>query len=373
MQDELRRVVLLTTVLALGLSATACGRRDGELPEVNVGAVPPAVSPPEAARPRLEPPPSPGDVADRTRVRERADSVADLAISRAAAERAAETGVEAVSLLGDSLHRPSMSPEARAEQQRLLAEARHRWQRDSTADALIWVGRRLGYLGRFNEAVQAFTIGVQRFPEDARFLRHRGHRWITLRAFERAEEDLAAAARMVAGLPDEVEPDGLPNARGIPTSTLQSNIHYHLGLARYLQRDWSGALAAYDDALRVSTNDDMRVATVYWRHLTLRRLGRDADAREAIEWVSPELDVIENTAYHRLLLYYRGLLPLAELEPEGSEALEDATVAYGLGIHELLEGRPEEARARFERLLSGGNWPSFGYIAAEAEIAKGAG
>jgi len=303
-------------------------------------------------------------------VEERADSVADLAIRRAAAERAQETGVEAVSLLGDSLRRPSIPAARRAEQQRLLAQARHEWQRDSSAEALIWVGRRLGYLGRYNAAVETFTIGVNRFPDDPRFLRHRGHRWITLRAFNRAEDDLRAAARMVGGVPDRIEPDGLPNARGIPTSTLQSNIHYHLGLTRYLMADWEGALAAWNDAVAVSTNPDMRLASDYWRHLTLRRMDREADAEEAIAWVTPELDVVENHAYHRLLLYFRGLLPLEELEPEGAAALDDATVAYGLGAWELLEGRPEAAVARFERVLQGGNWASFGYIAAEAEVAR---
>src|SRR5690606_15894261 len=133
------------------------------------------------------------------------------------------------------------------------------------------------------------------------------------------------AARMVAGRPDEVEPDGLPNARGIPTSTLQSNIYYHLGLARYVQGNFAGALEAYDDALGVSRNNDMRVATDYWRYLTLRRLGRDVEAASSVEWVTPEVEIIENAAYHRLILYYRGVLPLADLEPDGAEALDDAT------------------------------------------------
>jgi len=281
------------------------------------------------------------------------------------------TGVEAVSLLGDSLRRPSMTAEARGQQELLLAEARRRWQRDSNPDDLIWIGRRQAYLGRYNEAVATFGDGVARFPEDPRFLRHRGHRMLTLRHFEQAEEDFAEAARMVEGQPDQVEPDGLPNARGIPTSTLQSNIHYHLGLSRYVQGDFAGALAAYDDALAVSGNNDMRVATDYWRYLTLRRLGRAGEAAASVEWVTPEVEIIENAAYHRLILFYRGLLPLSDLEPAGAEALDDATVAYGLGAWELVEGRPEAAMRRFERLLGGGNWASFGFLAAEAEVARG--
>src|SRR5690606_27628330 len=154
------------------------------------------------------------------------------------------------------------------------------------------------------------------------------------------------------------------------TSTLQSNIHYHLGLARYLQADWQGALEAWNDALEVSRNPDMRVATDYWRHLTLRRLGREQEARDAIAGVTPDVDIIENQAYFRLLLFYSGQLELSELEPANPAELNDVSVGYGLGVWELLEGRPDAARARFERLMAGGNWPAFGYIAAEAEVAR---
>lgn len=359
---------MLRPALILLIATVAC--RGGSGPEVRVGAVPPPVSPPEGASPRLDPPASPPGRGARDRDRVSGDSLADLAIARAAAERAALTGLEAISLLGDSLRRLPMSAEARGQQQLLLAEAERRWARDSNPDDLIWVGRRLAYLGRYNEALATFGSGVERFPGDPRFLRHRGHRMLTLRQFAQAEADFAEAARMVAGRPDEVEPDGLPNARGIPTSTLQSNIHYHLGLARYVQGDFAGALEAYDDALAVSRNNDMRVATDYWRYLTLRRLGRSAEAAASVEWVTPQVDIIENAAYHRLILFYRGLLPLDELEPEGADALDDATVAYGLGAWELLEGRPEAAMRRFERLLTGGNWPSFGYVAAEAELSR---
>lgn len=357
------RVLLLLLLLA------ACARR-GEPPEVVFGAVPPPVSPPEGASPRLDPPPNPRQAGERERAAARADTVASVAIARAAAERAAASGVEAISLLGDTLRRPLLPDEVREEQERLLAAARRDYARDSTADALIWVGRRLGYLGRYNAAVLTFSEGIERFPGDARFLRHRGHRWITLRQFDRAVADLERAAQLVAGMPDETEPDGMPNARGIPTSTLQSNIHYHLGLARYLQGDWAAALGAWNDALAVSRNPDMRVATDYWRYLTLRRLGRDAEAREAIAWVTPDLDIIENTAYHRLLLFFRGLLPLQALQPEGLTAVTDVTVGYGLGVWALLEGRDEEALVRFAQILEGGSWASFGYIAAEAEVAR---
>ena len=95
-------------------------------------------------------------------------------------------------------------------------------------DAIIWLGRRLAYPGQFKEAIDVFSEGIRKFPNDARFYRHRGHRYITLRRIDLAIKDFKQAASLVKGKPDELEPDGQPNARNIPTSTLQFNIWYHL-------------------------------------------------------------------------------------------------------------------------------------------------
>lgn len=122
-----------------------------------------------------------------------------------------------------------------------LAIAREAYNRNPTiAEELIWYGRRTAYLGDYKEAIRIFTEGVKKFPNDARFYRHRSHRYITLRCFDDAIRDFKRAAKITRGKPDEIEPDGIPNARNTPTSTLQSNIWYHLGLAYYLKDDFKG-------------------------------------------------------------------------------------------------------------------------------------
>lgn len=281
-------------------------------------------------------------------------------------------GAEAISLLGDTLRPAPLPPETRARFERQLADARAAAEADpGSADAAIWVGRRTAYLGRYNEAIRIFSEAIARHPRDARLYRHRGHRWITTRRFREAERDLARAASLVEGRPDEVEPDGLPNARNIPTSTLQSNIWYHLGLARYVQGDFTGALDAYRRCMAVSTNPDMMVATTYWLYLTLRRLGRHEEARAALAPVRRDLEIIENGSYHRLLLVFRGELPADSVRGTGGDAaLDDATTGYGLGAWHLAEGRGAEAEALFRRVIANGNWPSFGFVAAEAELAR---
>lgn len=293
--------------------------------------------------------------------------------SALAHEEHREAAPEAFSLVGQPLFAPPLSAEARAEQERHLAEASARYEADPLdPDAAIWVGRRLGYLGRYREAVVIFSRGVEDHPHDARFLRHRGHRFLTLRRLELAEADLERAGELVRGRPDEVEPDGLPNARGIPTSTLQSNVWYHLGLARYLQGDFAGALDAYRECLAVSGNPDMLVATSHWLYMTLRRLGRPEEAGRVLEPIDADLDVIENRSYHRLLLLYRGELAAGELLAEAEEtgSLDLATVGYGVANWHLSHGRDGEARALFERIVEAGQWPAFGHLAAEAELAR---
>lgn len=281
-------------------------------------------------------------------------------------------GVEAISVLGDTLRAPTLSAATRASYEARLDSARRTLAANpDDPDALIWVGRRIAYLGRYREAIATFTQGAERWPNDARFLRHRGHRWITLRQLGRAIADLERAADLVRGRPDQVEPDGLPNARGIPTSTLQSNIFYHLALARYLRNgrdDAAGALRALDQALRVSTNPDMTVATRYWEYLARRRAGDDRGARAVLDAIAPDMPIIENFSYHNLLLVFKGLLPLDSVT--GSEGLDGATINFGLGAWLMAEGQRERALEFFRRARAGGQWPAFGYIAAEAALAR---
>ena len=141
---------------------------------------------------------------------------------------------------------PVLSENARKIYLEKLAEAIENHQTNpNNADNLVWLGRRTAYIGNYKEAIKIFTEGAEKFPKDARFYRHRGHRFITIRCFDDAIKDFETAAKLVKGKADEIEPDGLPNARNIPTSTLQSNIFYHLGLAYYVKGDFANALKAY--------------------------------------------------------------------------------------------------------------------------------
>jgi S1-C subfamily serine protease len=284
-----------------------------------------------------------------------------------------EERIEATSLLGEPLYAPSLDAEFRSEQQSKLDAARAELESlPGDADAIVWVGRRTAYLGRYREAVQIYTRGIDLHPEDARFLRHRGHRRITLRELDSAVADLERAASLVEGAPDRTEPDGLPNARNTPTSTLQSNIWYHLGLAHYLRGDFASAERAYRECLRYSDNSDMLSATSHWLYMTLRRLGRDDAARAVLDPIHADMDIIENHDYHRLLLMYRGELHADDLLESAREAggVGYASTAYGVGNWYLADGDRKRAARIFEQIVSGKEWAAFGFIAAEAELAR---
>lgn len=282
----------------------------------------------------------------------------------------------ASSLCSDSARivAPEISPEAEQIYKDKLSEAEAAFRKDpASADAAIWLGRRTAYLGRYREAIGIFSNGAEKFPRDARFFRHRGHRYITIRCFDNAVSDLEKAASLIKGKPDEVEPDGLPNARNIPTSTLQSNIFYHLGLAYYLKGDFSRALKAYQKCLKVSKNPDMLVATQNWHYLTLMRLGKKKEAARVLASVRDGLDIIENDSYYKLLkLYADKVRPetlLTEIR-DSADGLQNASMGYGIGTYFLVWGDKEKAFTIYRKILETDQWASFGYIAAEAELGR---
>lgn len=265
---------------------------------------------------------------------------------------------------------PVLSETAQKTYTAKLAEAEADFKKAQTADHFIWLGRRTAYLGNYKEAIKIFTGGIEKFPDDARFYRHRGHRFITIRCFDDAIKDFERAAKLVKNKKDEIEPDGLPNARNIPTSTLQSNIFYHLGLAFYLKKDFKNALKAYREAEKVSRNPDMLVATRHWLYMTLRRMNKTKEAEKSIARIADNLDIIENDDYYKLVKLYQGKIKAEELLRTDANSLSSASLGYGVGNWFFYNGEKQKALSVFRQITSGNQWASFGYIAAEAELEK---
>ena len=287
-------------------------------------------------------------------------------------------GAEAISFLGDTLMPPEQPEEVRAVYMDRYREAEEALQAaPEDVDALIWMGRRTAYLGRYRESIDIYTRALALHPDDARLYRHRGHRYLSVREPEHAILDFERAAQLTEGLPDEVEPDGLPNAMNTPTSTLQFNIFYHLALAHYVQGHLEEALDAQRSCLEASAHPDSVVATSYWMYMTLRRLGMDDEAQEVLDGITADMEIIESSGVPG---------PAAPLQG-GADARGPRGASVGMRRRSRarrrrmgsasgtcsMERTAEAHDTVWEGLLMGRNqWSAFGYLSAEGELARSA-
>ncbi len=175
-------------------------------------------------------------------------------------------------------------------------------------------------------------------------------------------------------MPDRVEPDGLPNAAGVPTSTLKTNLWYHLGLVRYLLGDFPRAVEAFRSCSALAANQDMRVAAEYWLYLALTRSGRSAEASVLLDNLPTDSDLLENLDYLHLLQLFAGERTrdslVGDARAEGGN-VASATVLYGVSMHDFLAGGQEDAGRLWREIHAAPAWAAFGAIAAEAELARG--
>ena len=266
-------------------------------------------------------------------------------------EETEETRPEVISMLGKELFATPAEGEALAQLKRELKDAWDALQADPrNPDNVIMYGRRLAYLWRYHEAIDVFTGGIKDFPDVPMLYRHRGHRNISIRKFDRAVQDLAMAAEMETG---------------------DFDIWYHLGLAHYLQGNFEQAFSAYQSCLGVAGDDESKVAISNWLYITLRRMQRLDDAIQVINEITEDMQVEENQSYFDLLLFYKGQKSLEEIfNMEEASDLDLATKGYGIGCWYLYNNDADTARSYFEKIVDTKYWPAFGFIAAEAELAR---
>lgn len=276
----------------------------------------------------------------------------------AALAAAPPTAVQGTSLRGRPLMwAPREAARATELHADLAAALRRLAAEPASEEALIAVGRNLAWLNRFREAIDVYRLGLQIHPGSAMLHRHRGHRLITLRRFEEAARDLRAAAALLDARPDASAAD-------------QREVWYHLGLALYLMHDFGGAVAAFERCHAYAANDDQICSSAYWRHMALRRLGRDAEAEAILAPVHAGMAIDSSVSYHELLLVFRGDRTAEEtLDLTATDHERYPTVAYGLGFARLAAGDEAGAAMIFERIVNHSEWSAFGHIAAETELA----
>jgi len=276
-----------------------------------------------------------------------------------------------ISILGKELIKPKLSKKVAYSRKRKLSIAKLNIDKNpDSLENIIWYGRRLAYLYNYDSAINIFSSGLEKFPNSYKLYRHRGHRYITLRQYNKAISDLEQAAFFSRNSPIEIEADGLPNKRNIPRTSVQFNIWYHLGLAYYLKGNYDKAISSYKKCLTISDNDDMLVAATDWLYMTYRKIGNMESARALLSNIKKRMNIIENFSYHNRLLMYMGLKEPKDLFDVNNTKsdVKLITQGYGVGNWYYYNGQVNEAIEIFEKIVESESWHAFGYLAAEVEL-----
>lgn len=237
---------------------------------------------------------------------------------------------------------PDTGAIARAEQ--ALAAA------PTNVDRLIDLGIAQSGVRQFREAIATFTRGIDIAPRNAILYRWRGHRYLSVREFDRALADLNKGAAIDSSV---------------------YGIWYHLGVLRFVQGDFSGAADAFARGRPIAPNAGERAGSYDWGWMSLMRAGRADDARALLASMPDSVPHAAANAYSQRLRLYKGEIgPDQVLTPADTGDVNVATLAYGLGNWYLLKGDRAKAREWFERSIKSGGWPAFGFIASEAELRR---
>ena len=202
---------------------------------------------------------------------------------------------------------------------------------------------------QFREAIATFTRGLEIEPDNALLLRWRGHRYLSVREFDRALADLT---------------------RGGGIDSTIYGIWYHLGIVQYVRGEFSAAAASFARAQPIAPDPGELAGATDWLWMSLGRAGRGAEAKAMLDR-RPEQSPPVTNAYTRRLQLYRGEIgPDAVLTPADTDDVQIATLAYGVGNWYLIRGDKAQARVWFERSVQSGGWPAFGFILSEVELRR---
>ena len=215
-------------------------------------------------------------------------------------------------------------------------------------DRIIALGIAQSGVRQYREAIETFTRGLQIAPNNALLYRWRGHRYLSTRQFDRAMNDLTRGARL--------------------DSTIYG-IWYHLGIVRFTKGDFAGAVDAFTRALPIAPDSGERAGATDWLWMSLSRARRTADAQALLDR-RPDSIPGGNAYMQRLRLYRGQVAPDSVFTPADTSDIAIATLSYGIGNWYLVRGDTTRARAWFERSITSGGWPAFGFIMSEVELRR---
>lgn len=231
-------------------------------------------------------------------------------------------------------------------------------------DNHIWVGRRLSYLGRYCEAIDAFTRGIAAFPESYKLRRFRAQTLARVRAYDLAIEDYTRAAALSDNARDSYEPDGAPNAINMALGTYRSNIFYYLAQTQFAVGDYAGVVQNMERSLAVMPPHlvaEHQIATTYWRYMALMKQGDARAARRLLARMPNNIEPVEASQYLEAVRFLQG-----RVREDALQHARDPVVRYAVAMQKRFTGDEAGADAALRAIVAdtaNGYWP------AEVEIA----
>jgi tetratricopeptide (TPR) repeat protein len=236
------------------------------------------------------------------------------------------------------------------------------------AELILELGRAQDTLLRYSESIRVYTDGIEAHPKDFRFRRYRGQRYISVRKFPEAVEDLKIATNLA------------PNS---------FDAAYYLALALYFSGDHSAAAAELArceaqgskpvkepadlrggrDCATFASDPNALVALQYWHYLALRRAGDMAAAKSYIQTqVREELAVTASKPFYDALLFFKGKKELGDLLAGANEGGRDfLTRSTAAATYLFTEGERAQACQIWARNAMDQNWDHLGVINSESE------
>jgi tetratricopeptide (TPR) repeat protein len=217
-------------------------------------------------------------------------------------------------------------------------------------DKIVALGTAQAGARQMKEAVATFSAGLALYPNNALLLRWRGHRHLSVREFAQAKADLTRGSQL--------------------DSTIYGN-WYHLGVVKFVEGDFNGAADAFTHALPKAPDPGELAGSTDWLWMSLSRAGKRAEAKAMLARRPDTLPTTPGYAYVIRLKMYRGeLAPTALFTPADTADVQVATLSFGLGNWYMVQGDSAKAKTAFQRAIKSGGWPGFGFIVAEAELAR---
>jgi len=106
--------------------------------------------------------------------------------------------------------------------------------------------------------------------------------------------------------------------------------------------------------------------------MTASRGGELSVAKNYIDKVNPDMNIVENFVYHKICLHFQQTLSEFDLREFAKTQAQSSQTAveYALANWELFHNKPEIAAPAFRKIIRGQDWNSFAYIAAEADLTR---